>query len=285
MSEPPIVKKRGRGRPRKQHCLPELQPENLLPTIVEDHLVEPRRMLLEEDEQIHGNNSFTQVVQLNGGIDLRDIAKQEPVEQEQPKVSDVQDDEEEEPEQPFRGEEDYPAPPTSSMPFPSFINSPAVTESDEDRKARREVVTKLKKYAKEFPAISSIPVDPDAPLHVLQNQLDEVRSLIQNRTTSVLIKRTYLTSVNALETIGKKTNVAKLDGLADLMSRSAEVDEVLREIACELEIGYISPYKKLAFITLSSAYVLHTLNSRATIFKEFGDANVQPVVSEKYKDL
>ena len=281
MSEP-IVKKRGRGRPRKANVIPELQPENLLPTITEDKPAElPRRMVLEEDEQIHGNNTFTQVIQLNGGIDLTDIAKKEPVEEE--RVSEAQY-EDPEPDQSFRAE-DFQAPPSSSMPFPSFISAPAVTESEEDRKALREVVSKLKKYATEFPAIAAIPMDFDAPVHVLLNQLDEVRALLQNKTTGILIKRTYITSVSALETVGKKTNTAKLEGLSDMLSRSAEVDECLKELACELDFGYISPIKRLAFITLSSAYVLHTMNSRATIFKEFGDANVQPVVSEKYKDL
>ena len=201
----PVVKpKRGRGRPKKINCNPILQPEVLLPTITEDKQdegKEPRQMVLEEDTQCHGNTSFTEIVQLNGGIDLTDIAKKEPVE---PKVDDANQYEDPEPDQSFR--ENDQEPPTTPMPFPSFSTVPAVaeSESEEDRKTRRDVVAKLKKYSKEFPAVAAIPMDFDAPVHVLLNQLDEVRALIQNKTTGILIKRSYLTSVSALETIGKK---------------------------------------------------------------------------------
>ena len=186
------------------------------------------------------------------------------------------------------------APPASAVPMPNFsfsslqpspIPAAASNESEADLKERTLLKAKLKRYEKEFPCVSALALNFEAPLPQLRNQLDEVRALIQNKTTGILLKRTYLTGVSTLEVIGKKTHTAKLDGLSDLLARSAEVDECLKQLACEIEIGYISPVKKLAFITVSSAYVLHTLNCKSEIFNEFAKEGVKPFVAEAYKDL
>ena len=147
------------------------------------------------------------------------------------------------------------------------------------------LINKLKRYATEFPAFATQAINPDGSLNSLKNQLDEVRGLIQNKTTGILLKRTYLTSVSTLEVIGAKTNTAKLNGLADLLSRSEEVDECLKQLSCEIDIGYISPIKKLMFITLSSAYVLHTMNQKSEIFNEFGKTKAKAEVVDGFKDL
>ena len=256
------MEKKGRGRPRKIKPEPVIEPATVIePTPPspppEAEVPQPMRTVVEE------STGFTNMHYLNGSaIDLSDIAKAEP--------------------------EPEPEPPVFNTPNFNYspISQPAQpSESAEDYKERRALISKIGKYKKEFEFANSIVLNEDAPLHQIRTQLDEIRMLIQNKTTGILIKRTYLTSVSTLELVGKKTNVAKLNGLTDLLSRSAEVDECLKLISCELDLGYISPYKKLAFITLSSAYVLHTLNAKAEIFTEFGKTPANPNVTAQYADL
>jgi hypothetical protein len=158
-------------------------------------------------------------------------------------------------------------------------------ESEEDRKERLVLISKIKKYKKEFQFVNEISFNEAAPIHQLRNTLDEIRGLIQGKTTNVLIKRTYITGVSTLELLGQKTKLAKLNGLTDILSRSAEVESILKEISCEMHIGYVSPFKKLAFITLSSAYVLHTMNAKSEVFETFGKEQTNPEVINQYSDL
>ena len=264
--------KRGRGRPKKAKAVDDF----LLPTIIEKDET-PRMVFVDDPEPVN----FTEVVSLNGGLDLTDIAK--PVE-----IEDAWH----EPEaaaEPVH--QDFNEVPQAAMPSfslgltPSPVVPQASCESESDRKERLLLIGKLKRYATEFPAFATQSINPDAPINVLKNQLDEIRGLIQNRTTGILLKRTYLTSVSTLELVGKKTHTAKLDGLADLLSRSEEVDECLKQLACEMHIEYISPIKKLMFITLSSAYVLHTMNQKSEIFNEFSKTAAKAEVVEGFKDL
>ena len=264
------IKVRGRGRPKKSR--PEIV-DFLLPTIIEKDETTPRMVVVSDPEPVLSN--FTEVVSLNGGLDLTDIAK--PVEEDAwhgfaAEAEPVQ--------------VDVPSMPAFSL---GIASSPIVpqesNESDAVRKERLLLINKLKRYATEFPAFATQAINPDAPINSLKNQLDEIRGLIQNKTTGILLKRTYLTSVSTLEVIGAKTNTAKLNGLADLLSRSEEVDECLKQLSCELAVGYISPIKKLAFITLSSAYVLHTLNQKSEIFNEFSKTAAKAEVVEGFKDL
>lgn len=268
-----IPQKKGRGRPKK--LIPPA-PDNHLPTIIET-VEPPQKMMVIEDEPAA---NFTEIHNLNAGIDLSDIAK--PAEIEPPPPMPEMPPFQPEP-VPFEMGQSYSPIPSFDVGLTASVNP---NESEEDRKERLQIVMKLKKYAKAYPAFAQqANINTDASLSHLKTQLDEIRALIQNKTTDILIKRTYLTSVSALEMVGSKTHVAKLDGLADLLARSTEVDEVLKEISCELNISYISPMKKLAFITLSSAYVLHTLNSKSQVFKEFGEEKVKPEVLDGFKDL
>ena len=264
------IKSRGRGRPKKS------RPESvdfLLPTIIEKE-ESPRMVVVSDPEPVLSN--FTEVVSLNGGLDLTDIDK--PVEME-----DAWHAEAEPVQQVFN---EVPSMPAFSLGIASSpIESQESNESDADRKERLLLIGKLKRYAIEFPAFATQAINPDGSLNSLKNQLDEIRGLIQNKTTGILLKRTYLTSVSTLEMIGAKSNTAKLNGLADLLSRSEEVDECLKQLACEMHIEYISPIKKLMFITLSSAYVLHTLNQKSEIFNEFGKTKAKAEVVNDFKDL
>ena len=255
------VLKRGRGRPRKVvkfDIPPEIQEE------VEAIEAKPI--------QVKAMPAFTEIVNLSGGLDLEDLAKTPELEAE-PEVI---------PEPPVAPMQSFSF---SSLSPSIFTQPPPVEESEEDRILRASLMGKLKRYATEFPAFAQPPPAPDASLHTLRTQLDEVRGMIQNKTTAVLIKRAYLTSVSTLEIFGKKTRTANLDGLADLMARSSEVDECLKQISCEIDLGYISPIKKLAFITVSSAYILNTMNAKAKVFEEFGKENVKADTLKTFADL
>ena len=267
------IKARGRGRPKKA------RPESvdfLLPTIKEE--APPPRMVVVNDEP--AATAYTEVVSLGGELDLSDIAK----------PAEIEEDAWHAEAEPVHDVPSFSLGIASSPIVPQESNesrtlSTSASESEEDRKERLLLISKLKRYATEFPAFATQAINPDGSLNSLKNQLDEIRGLIQNKTTGILLKRTYLTSVSTLEVIGAKTNTAKLNGLADLLSRSEEVDECLKQLSCEMHIEYISPIKKLAFITLSSAYVLHTLNQKSEIFNEFGKEKAKAEVVNDFKDL
>ena len=67
MENPPPIKK-GRGRPRK---IKPVIDDAQLPTIVETEPELPKMLVVDDPAY-----SFTEVVSLNGGIDLSDIVKQ-----------------------------------------------------------------------------------------------------------------------------------------------------------------------------------------------------------------
>ena len=77
----------------------------------------------------------------------------------------------------------------------------------------------------------------------------------------------------------------KCYGLADMLGKSAEVDNILKEMEAEIGIKYISPWKRLAFITCTTAVVLDGMNRRAEVLAGFKAETVAPEIAKNYADL
>ena len=159
-NNPAPIKARGRGRPKKVKPIVDF----LLPTIIEKDET-PRMVVVDDPEPVN----FTEVVSLNGGLDLSDIAK--PVGVEDAWHAEAEPVEAEPVHQDFNE-----VPQASSMPSfslgltPSPIVPQASSESESDRKERLLLIGKLKRYATEFPAFAGQAINPDAPINVLKNQ-------------------------------------------------------------------------------------------------------------------
>ena len=269
--EPP---KKKRGRPRKQNTnlvfgepsAPPAPPPPEAPSIV-----------LEEPV-----SNYVEVVNLSNDQDLEDIKKRDVAEFFTKEVPLPPEPEVQVPDNAYIPPEpiQYPQP---VMEVGMGFNQPA-EESPKDFKERKDLIQKIRKYRETFEIVNRIGFDENGSLFHLRAVLEETRNIVSNRNTSILMKRSYITGCQGLELIGSKVG-AKLQGYTDLMSRSAEVDSILAELRCEINVGYVPPWKRLMFVSLSSAYVVHSLNSKASLVVKFANDPVKPEVASKYNDL
>ena len=155
---------------------------------------------------------------------------------------------------------------------------------DDDKDERRQLVDKIKKYRLGWDSVRALPFDEDMPTERLRSLLDDIRLSISSRNTSLIFRSGYLTAVKGVEIVGSKAGM-RCYGLADTLGKSVEVSDLLKEIEAEVGIKYISPWKRLAFITVSTAVVLDGMSRRAETLASFKSETVSPVLDERYKDL
>ena len=126
---------------------------------------------------------------------------------------------------------------------------------------------------------------PDWSIEELESHLESIRVAVSAKTTGLLVKNAYIMSVKGLE-VGATAVGAKVYGLSDMLSRSAEVDSILKEIQCELPLlGRIGPGHRLALATFGAALALDSANRKAEVLGQFKAAPVGEGVSQKYGDL
>ena len=260
-------KKRGRGRPKKIiETIPEIQAEEI-------HILDGL------DNQFHGGTN----------IDATTIGVAE--------ASGVAEEEEERVTMAPIPEDFAFAPPQISQeisPVPYFAVAPEVAcpptvfapkpPPRDDRNERRELIDKIKKYRQGFDAARALPFNEEMSTDKLRSLLDDIRLCISSRNTSLIFRSGYLTAVKGVELVGSKTGL-RCYGLADALGKRVEVADLLKEIEAEVGIKYISPWKRLAFITVSTAVVLDGMNRRAELLATYKAEPVSPVLDEKYKDL
>ena len=260
-------KKRGRGRPKKIiETIPEIQAEEI-------HILDGL------DNQFHGGTN----------IDATTIGVAE--------ASGVAEEEEERVTMAPIPEDFAFAPPQISQeisPVPYFAVAPEVAcppmafapkpPPRDDRNERRELIDKIKKYRLSFEAVRALPFNEDMSTEKLRSLLDDIRLSISSRNTSLIFRSGYLTAVKGVELVGTKTGL-RCYGLADALGKSAEVADLLRELEAEIGIKYVSPWKRLAFITVTTAVVLDGMNRRSELLATYKSEPVSPVLDEKYKDL
>ena len=173
--------------------------------------------------------------------------------------------------------------PTLYAPEPPTVFVPKPQPSD-DRADRRQIIDKIKKYRQGFDAARALPFNEDMSTEKLRSLLDDIRLSISSRNTSLIFRSGYLTAVKGVELVGTKTGL-RCYGLADALGKSVEVADLLKEIEAECGLRYVSPWKRLAFVTVTTAVVLDGMNRRAELLAQYKSEAVSPVLDEKYKDL
>ena len=257
--------KRGRGRPRKA---PAAAP------IIED-FAEENTAIFEPEE----------ILMPPHRVDIDDLrASVPPAATPQP---------EEEPEVIYMGaqRETQPSPPPRISPdvlemlrAPSMQASPPSPPPD-DKAKRRELLAKVRKYRESFPAVAAMHFNPDWGTEELDAHLESIRVAVSAKTTGLLVKSAYIMGAKGVE-IGGCAVGLRIYGLSDLLSRSAEVDSILKEIQCELPVlGHIGPGHRLALATFGAALALDSANRKAEVLGQFKTAPVNEAVSQKYGDL
>ena len=250
-----IPKKRGRGRPRKNPIIEPPAPPAEVVIMEGVDVDEPQTIELPKLDLGYVEHEEERV-------SLAPIPEEAPVEAPAPVPE--------------------PEPPMLTYNTPSrYVITPSPPD---DKEERRQLIDKIKKYRTGFDAARALPFNEDMPTDKLRSLLDDIRLTISSRNTSLLFRNGYLTMTKGVELVGAKAGV-KCYGLADTLSKSAEVSDLLKEMEAEIGIKYISPWKRLVFLTISTAVVLHGLNQRAEVLAEYKAAPVNPSLDAKYKDL
>ena len=187
--------------------------------------------------------------------------------------------------------EPEPAPPPPPRPAQDVLemlrtapSSPMAPPAD-DKATRRELLGKIKKYRESFPAVAAMRFSEEWSAEELESHLENIRVAVSAKTTGVLVKNAYILGVKGLEVGGTAVGL-KVYGLSDLLSRSAEIDSILKEIQCELPVlARIGPGHRLALATFGAALALDSANRKAEVLGNFKSAPVAEAVSNKYKDL
>ena len=262
-----VPKKRGLGRPRKNtniEPIPEIE-------AAEIHILDGL------DNQCHGGSN----IEVSHG-EPEALPEPSPYEEEERvTMAPIPEDFTFTPASPEMQPVTYtPAPPP---PPPPMMFTPKPQPPD-DRDERRQLIDRIKKYRQGFDAAKALPFNEDMSTDRLRSLLDDIRLSISSRNTSLIFRSGYLTAVKGVELVGTKTGL-RCYGLADALGKSAEVSDLLKEIEAEVGIKYVSPWKRLAFITVTTAVVLDGLNRRAELLATYKQEAVNPVLDERYKDL
>ena len=250
--------KRGRGRPRKIVNIP--RPEEIIYTNNQDDL---------SDLKINRN------------------APEEPRQESEEIIEMAGDQEHEEPERSEPEAVPDTVAPVAEAVHPQIIYMPApepVIDESKEKARRNSALTKVKRYRESFEAVRAMRFSEDWSTDAIESHLEDIRIMISSKTTGLLVKSAYTMGVKGVE-VGTCMIGMKTYGLADLLSKNAEIDSILKEIQCELGVGTIPPMHRLALATISTVFVLDSVNKRAEVLGNFKKEPVAENISNKYSDL
>ena len=255
--------KRGRGRPRKTAIIPE------------------------------------EVIFTNNQVDLSDL-KSAPIASEAPpqeyEVEEIQLAGDQEHEEPVRDlpdavlelearniilEEPKPQP----QPTVVYLPAPEPVFDESKEKARRHsALTRIKKYREAFPAIGAMRFSEDWSTDALESHLEDIRIAVSAKNTGLLVKGVYLAGIKGIE-VGTCAVGVKSYGLTDLLSKSAEIDGLIKEVSCEMGVGHVPATTRLLLATMQTVFVLDSVNRRAELLGNFKQEPIAETISSKYSDL
>ena len=254
-------KKRGRGRPRKAQVEPE---EVCIAPDVGVDLTDLERQAPEICDVPEPAN-VEEVIRLLGyGIEHVKDPEVQPVEVEAMHVVE-------------------PGPPTIVYVPAPVVADPAVEEKKE-KDRRSTALVKIKRYRENFEAVRAMKFSEDWSTEALESHLEDVRIMVSSKTTGLLVKSAYIAGVKGIEIVTCKAGM-KTYGLSDLLAKNAEVDNILKELQCEMGIGSIPPAHRLALATISTCFVLDSVNKRAEVLGTFKQGAVNADIQTKFKDL
>ena len=168
-----------------------------------------------------------------------------------------------------------------------YLSAPIVepvVDASIEKARRNSALTKIKRYRESFEAVRAMKYSEEWSTDALESHLEDVRIMISSKTTGLLVKSAYTMGVKGIE-VGTCAIGMKTYGLADLLSKIAEIDSILKEIQCELGVGTIPPGHRLMLATISTVFVLDSVNKRAEVLGSFKKEPVNENISSKYSDL
>ena len=260
MESTPVLIRRGRGRPRKTP-----QPAPTPEPVEVEHAPMPEAPRYDVEELLMPNHT----------VDTSDIARALPP----PPPSMPERDDAEMIHLPSMVD----APETRmsyTPPPPSYAPSPPV----EDATERKKVLTRIRRYRESFDAVRAMSFNEEWSLEKLNNHLDAIRTTVGSKTTHVLVKHSYLAAVKGIE-VGTCAIQMKTYGLTDLISKSSEIDSILKEVAAEMGIGAVPPAHRLALATIGAVLQLDSANRKAAVLAGFKSEQVNGNIHMKYEDL
>ena len=259
MEDEPI-KKKGRGRPRKSTA-PAPIPEEIV--MLNDPVV-----ARDLERRVHGAPVRSDADDVEEVIEL---AGYEAPTQTEPEA------EPEAPPQPMR------APPVHDDPVIVHV-SHAQTNEAADKARRHAAISRIKKYRESFAAVKAMQFNENASTEALEAHLEDIRVLVSSKNTALLVKGAYLAGVRGIE-VGAAAVGMRSYGLTQILSQSAEVDGLLKEITCEMHIPHIPAHVRLMMATFQTVFVLDSANKRAEALAGFTKAAVNPELKERFKDI
>ena len=168
------------------------------------------------------------------------------------------------------------------LPAPSSVEDAKVMV---DEKARRNnALIKIKRYRENFEAVRAMRFNEDWSTDALESHLEDIRRIISNKTGGILVKSAYTMACKGVE-VGTCAIGMKTYGLADLLSKNKEIDSILLELNCELGVGNLPAHVRLAMATVSTVFVLDSVNKRAEVLSSFKKEAVNESIANKYGDL
>ena len=161
---------------------------------------------------------------------------------------------------------------------------PALTFIEVGAAERKKVIARIRRYRESFDAVRAMHWDENWPLEKQNNHLDAIRTSVGSKTTHVIVKHSYLAMVRGIE-MGTCSIQMRTYGLTDLLSKSAEIDSILKEVAAEMGVGAVPPTHRLALATIGAVLQLDSANKKAEVLAGFQKSAVNENIPLKYEGL
>ena len=165
-----------------------------------------------------------------------------------------------------------------------YVTAPTEDHVVDDKARRLNALTKIKRYRENFDAVRKMKFNENGSTDALESHLEDIRIMISSKTSLMLVKSAYTLGVKGVE-VGTCAIGMKTYGLSDLLSKNAEIDAILKELQCEIGIGNLPAHTRLALATISTVFVLDSVNKRAEVLSAFKGEVVNESISNKYGDL
>jgi hypothetical protein len=166
-----------------------------------------------------------------------------------------------------------------------YMPSPELAVDESKEKARRQTaLTKIKRYRESFDAVRAMHYNESWSTEALESHLEDIRIMISSKTSGAIVKAAYIASVKGVEVASSFVGM-KTYGLADLLSKNSEVDDLLKEVSCEMGVGHVPATTRLALATLRAVFVLDSMNKRAELLGAFKKEEVNVGIKNKYSDI
>ena len=166
-----------------------------------------------------------------------------------------------------------------------YLPAPEPVFDEAKEKARRHsALTRIKKYREAFPAIGAMRFSEDWSTDALESHLEDIRIAVSAKNTGLLVKGVYLAGIKGIE-VGTCAVGVKSYGLTDLLSKSAEIDGLIKEVSCEMGVGHVPATTRLLLATMQTVFVLDSVNRRAELLGSFKKEEVNVELKSKYNDL